>query len=85
LLRLPAVGDNAAMQAEPSKADPLKHRRRRLQFSLRSLLIFTLICAIPCAWLGRKIEQKRKEREAVEAITKLGGDAQWDYQRVQSQ
>jgi hypothetical protein len=80
LLRLSAAGDNAAMQTEPPKADPPKRKRRWFQFSLRSLLIFTLICAIASAWLGREIERKRKEREAVAAIVKLGGRARYDYQ-----
>jgi len=39
LRRLPAVGDNAAMQTEPPKADPPRRKRRWFQFSLRSLLI----------------------------------------------
>jgi hypothetical protein len=77
---LPEVGDNAAMQTESPKAAPPKGKRRWFQFSLRSLLIFTLICAIPCAWLGRKVEQKRKERETVKAIFKLGGEVFYDCQ-----
>ena len=64
-----------------AEADPLpKRNRRRFQFSLRTLLIFTAIVAIPCAWLGRKVEQKRKEREAVAAITKLGGFVRYDFE-----
>jgi hypothetical protein len=58
LPRLAAAGDNAAMQTEPSKAEPPKRKRRWFPFSLRALLIFTLICAIPCACLGRKIERR---------------------------
>jgi hypothetical protein len=46
LLRLLAVGDNAAMQSEPPKAEPPKRKRRWFQFSLRTLMIFTLICAV---------------------------------------
>jgi hypothetical protein len=38
LLRL-AVEDNAAMQTEPTKADPPKRKRRWFQFSLRTLMI----------------------------------------------
>jgi Leucine rich repeat len=77
---LTAPTDNAAMPTEPTKAAPPKRQRRWCQFSLRTLLVFTLICAIPCAWLGRRIERKRKEREAVEAIIKLGGHVLYDYQ-----
>jgi hypothetical protein len=44
-LRLPSVGDNAAMQTEPPKADLPKRKRRWFQFSLRTLLIaVTLLC-----------------------------------------
>jgi hypothetical protein len=73
LPRLPAVADNAAMEAEPSKTDPPKRKRRWFQFSLRTLLVFTLICAIACAWIERRIEQKHREREAIEEILKTGG------------
>jgi hypothetical protein len=49
LLRLLAVRDNAAMEAEPTKTDPQKRKRRWIQFSLRTLLIFTLIFDIGSA------------------------------------
>jgi hypothetical protein len=62
LLELPAVEDNGAMFAEPPNADLPRCKRRWSQFSLRSLLIFTLICAIPCGYLGwqAKIVRERK-------------------------
>jgi hypothetical protein len=72
--------DNAAMQVDPPKADPPRRNRRWLQFSLRSLLILTLICAVGSAWVARRIEQKRKEREIVAAIIKSGGEVYYDYQ-----
>ncbi len=46
MLRLPAVGDNAAMPTEPSKADPPKRKRRWIQFSLRSLMIVMTVTAL---------------------------------------
>jgi hypothetical protein len=82
LLRLPFAADNAAMQTEPPKADSENRKRRWFQFSLRTLMIFTVVRAIGSAWVARKMERKRKEREAVNAITKLGGEAYWDYQRI---
>jgi Leucine Rich repeat len=81
VLYLPAVGDNAAMEEEAPKSDPPKRKRRWFQFSLRTLMIFVVIVAIPCAWLGRKIAQKRREREAVASVVKLGGRVFFDYQR----
>jgi hypothetical protein len=80
LLRLPAIGDNEAMQTEPPNAPPPKRKRRWLQFSLRTLLVFALICAIGSAWVAHRIEQKRKERAAVDAIIKLGGGARYSYE-----
>jgi hypothetical protein len=62
--------------------EPPKRKRRWFQFSLRLALIFTLIVAIPCAWLGRKIEQKRWARAAVKAIRDLGGQVSYEYQQV---
>jgi hypothetical protein len=61
---------------------PPKRKRRWFQFSLRSLLVFTLIVAIPCAWLAREIERKRHEREAAETIVKLHGDVWYSDQLI---
>jgi Leucine Rich repeat len=61
------------MPTEPSKSDMPKRKRRWFQFSLRTLLIFTLICAVACAWLARRVDQKRKELQAVDALVELGG------------
>lgn len=47
----------------PANPEPPKRKRRWYQFSLRSLLIFTMICAVACGLLGKRMEQKRKERE----------------------
>jgi Leucine rich repeat len=70
------------MQIESPKAEPPKRKRRWFQFSLRTLMIFTVICAIGAGRLGQRIEQKRKERAAVEAIAKLGGNVEYDYETV---
>jgi internalin A len=81
LLRLPAVGDNAAMEAEPSKAEPPKRKRRCVQFSMRSLMVFVVVVAIPCAWIARRIESKRREREVVQALVRLGAtEICYDYE-----
>jgi hypothetical protein len=80
LLRRPVAADNAAMEAEPTKAESPKRKRRWYQFSLRTLLIFVLICAISSAWFGMKIERKRRERDAVQRIIAKSGVAQYDYE-----
>jgi hypothetical protein len=55
LLRLPAAEDNAAMQTEPPKAEPPKRKRRWFQFSLRTLMILTLICDVGSYWVTARI------------------------------
>jgi hypothetical protein len=82
LLRRPAVADNATMQTELPKADPPKRKRRWFQFSLRTLLIFTLICAVAAGWLGKSLGRKRREQEAADAIVKLTGNVRYDYQKA---
>jgi hypothetical protein len=59
---LPAPADNAAMEAEPSKADPPKRKRRWFQFSLRTLLIGVTLLAVVCGYVGweAKIVRDRK-------------------------
>jgi hypothetical protein len=50
------------MQIEPSKADPPKRKRRWFQFSLRSLMIVTLVIAVPCAYVGWQEKVVRERR-----------------------
>jgi hypothetical protein len=69
------------MEPEPPKVEALKRKRRWYQFSLRTMMIGVVIVAIPCAWLGRKINKKRHEREAVADIIKAGGIVVYDYQK----
>jgi hypothetical protein len=42
------------MEAEPSKADPPKRKRRWFQFSLRTLLIGVTLFCIFGAWFGNQ-------------------------------
>ena len=47
--------------------------RGRFQFSIRSLLVLTLVVALPCSWLSWQMTKAREQKEAVEAIRKLWG------------
>jgi hypothetical protein len=80
LLGLPAVADNAAVHTEPSKAEPPKRKRRRFQFSLRTLMIFVLLCAVPCGWLAARMQRARRQKSAVDEIVKEGGWVEYDYE-----
>jgi len=57
-----------------------RDKPRRFQFSLRSLLIFTVLCGIMSAGVAKRIERKRRELDAVMAIRKVGGSVRYDYQ-----
>ena len=59
--------------------DP-KPRRRWHQFSLRTLLIVVLVLSLPSSWLGVKLHEARKQREAVGAILEAGGTVLYEYQ-----
>jgi hypothetical protein len=62
--------------------DARKPVRRWYQYSLRTLLIFVTLCAFACSWFAVKMQQARKQREAVVAIRKLGGLTAYDYQET---
>ena len=52
---------------------------RLLQFSLRSLLVLTLIFAIAFGLVSSRLHRKRQEQAAVEAIKRFGGMAWYDF------
>jgi hypothetical protein len=46
--------------------------RRRFQFSIRSLLVFMLLCAVVCSWFAVRMNEAKGQREAVAAIRARG-------------
>jgi hypothetical protein len=56
-------------------------RRRWFRFSLKTLLVlFTFFCA----WLGMLTSNASRQKRAVEAIQRSGGEFHYDYQKVPS-
>ena len=51
-----------------------KPRRRWFQYSLRTLLVLMLLVCIGTGWIAMKLQQVRRERAAVAAIERLGGE-----------
>jgi hypothetical protein len=76
LLRLPAVGDNASVQTEPSKADSPKRKRRWFQFSLRTLMIAVTVLAVACGYVGWQVKIVRARKAFQERLELQGG---WVY------
>jgi hypothetical protein len=79
LLRPLEARDNAAMQTEPPKVDPPKRKRRWFQFSLWTLLILTVACAVACGWLGRAFHRAADEDALIDAAQKIEGRVQVAY------
>jgi hypothetical protein len=50
--------------------------RRWLQFSLRTIMLFTFACAL---WLGWYVERARRQQRAVEAIEAEGGSVVYQH------
>ena len=68
------------MQTEPPKADPPKRKRRWFQFSLRTLLIFTLISRLPAAGWGAGLSRNAKSGKRWRRLAIMGGPVKYDYQ-----
>ena len=59
------------MTTEPPK-------RRWFQFRLRTLLVAILVLSVPLSWFAWRMEKARRQREVVEAISRLGGNVEFD-------
>lgn len=64
---------------EPQPVPPV-HKLRWYQFSLRSLMIFVLVCGALLGWGGTYYRRLNEQRQAVTRILSLGGSVQYDYQ-----
>ncbi len=63
-----------------SQAPPPAYKLRWYQYSLRSLLLLTLLCAILCSWLAVKINQGKRQKAAVDALKAKGFQISYDYE-----
>jgi len=57
-----------------------KPKRRRFRFSLRTLIVFVTVASAGFGWLGIKVREANRQKEAVEAMQKLGGFVKYDYE-----
>ncbi len=71
--------DRAMSDTEPGQKTPPR-KRRWFQYSLRSLLVLTLIVAALSAWLGKHIMRASTQRPIVAKIAASGGTVGYDYQ-----
>jgi hypothetical protein len=56
---------------------------RRFQFSLRALMLAAVVAAVPCAIVGSKINDKRRERAIIEDLrSRKAVEIQYDWHPV---
>ncbi|MHC4406471.1 MAG: leucine-rich repeat domain-containing protein [Planctomycetota bacterium] len=65
------------MTASSDGTGTQKRRRRRFQFTIRSLLVLMTVFAL---WLGFEVSRARRQQKAVETILKLGGRVTYDWE-----
>jgi hypothetical protein len=63
-----AFGDNCRTMAADSAQPAPPRRRRWYQFSLRAVMLLTLLVAVACGLLARRVQRKRRELEAVQGL-----------------
>jgi hypothetical protein len=56
--------------------------RRRLQFSLRSLLVLVLGCGLACGWFTERMNTARRQREAVRFLLERWAFVTYDDSRL---
>jgi hypothetical protein len=67
----------SADASTPAK-DSLRSQRRWLRYSLRTLLMLVTVFGV---WLGVKVNQARRQKQAVEALLNLGATVRYAHQR----
>ena len=77
LVALAAVGLTLLLLSLWFVAAPLF--RRPFQYSLRSLLLLTVVVAIPFSRLATEMQRAREQRDTVAAIHAVGGVIEYDY------
>jgi hypothetical protein len=63
-----APANNAAMGNQPSAAEPLKRKRPRFQFSMRTLLIGVTLLAVPLGYVGWQVKIVRERKATFERL-----------------
>ncbi|MCU0878511.1 MAG: hypothetical protein MUF06_12060 [Pirellulaceae bacterium] len=56
-----------------------KPPRRWLQFSLRAVVLFTVLVSIALGWIGNILVRVRRQRAAIARVEAMGGQAVYDY------
>ncbi len=74
-----AETDTAGTSPSESSARP-KRARRRIRFSLRSMMTSVLLGGLACCWLAVKMRAAERQAELVEMIRQSGGAVYYNFQ-----
>lgn len=58
----------------------IRPKRHWFRYSLRTLLVIVTVCSALFGWLGIKVRQAQRQKDAVEAIRELHWDVKYDYE-----
>ena len=56
--------------------------RRRFQFSIRSLLVFVLVCAVVCSWFAVRMKQARRQGKALAALGRIDATVYYEHDPI---
>src|ERR1700730_11659387 len=59
-----------------------KPKRRWLQFRLKTIFVLVAVLCVPLAWVGVRMNQKRRERAVIAGLRGLGATVHYDWQNV---
>ena len=79
MLIVSRMGPNP-MDAPELQPPPPAFKRRWYQYSLRSLMIFVMVCGVLLGWAGSFFKRLHEQREAVSRIQGVHGVIDYDYQ-----
>ena len=69
---------NSAIESASAHSPAPRSRRRWLRFSLRTMLLLVTVLSI---WLGVKVNQARRQKEAVAALRESGATVRYAHQQ----
>ena len=74
-----AIAWNPIQWTPRTAATSARVQARWYQYSLRSLMIFVLVCGVLLGWAGSFFKRLHEQRQAVTRIEGLGGTVNYDY------
>ena len=62
------------------KHSPVLSRRRWLQFSLRTLMVVTIVIGLGLGWFASRLEKARRQADAVAGLRRAGANVFYEHE-----